>query len=316
MEAKVCLDQNGMETGEVNEVVEEMTIMNEKRMFVVVVPDKHFFEKRMDLGKDIALTGSAESLRSFQLSLSLRAKSSMIFVTEIATSSVVNFMFQVWVGQVRYLRDNLDGGYMQTPLMSNSKFTRNKYLRMNPPKAKCSSNLLRVSSTAIVLTTSKKDLTPSFDSFDGVTRRILGFKCTMEDVQSVKYVGGLSLFFECGSRKEACQSLKENKTWLQQWFDDLNLRGDNDVSCGRLTWIIIEGLSVLVRNIGAVKAITNQFGKILEIGRLDFDFKVLSLIKCLVLTSRMYIICQSLDVKDNPSFEEEFIGPMVEEQAD
>nr|GFB17113.1 nucleotide-binding alpha-beta plait domain-containing protein [Tanacetum cinerariifolium] len=117
----------------------------------------------------------------------------------------------------------------------------------------------------------------------------------------------------------------------------------------KLTWIIIEGLPVLVRNIGAVKAITNKFGKTLEIGRLDFDSKVLSPIKCSVLTSRMSTVCQSLDVKvnnkifsvrifekqlhassflhcdtananmfdeDNPSFEEEFIGPMVEEQAD
>ncbi|GKE80277.1 hypothetical protein Tco_1550277, partial [Tanacetum coccineum] len=65
-----------------------------------------------------------------------------------------------------------------------------------------------------------------------------------------------------GSREEASQSLKENKTWLDQWFDDLNLWGDNDGSCGRLTWIIIEGLPVIARNIGAVKAITNKFGRL------------------------------------------------------
>ncbi|GJS66988.1 hypothetical protein Tco_0681552, partial [Tanacetum coccineum] len=38
------------------------------------------------------------------------------------------------VGQVRYLCDNLDSGYLQTPLTSNSKFTRNKYLIQNPPQ--------------------------------------------------------------------------------------------------------------------------------------------------------------------------------------
>ncbi|GJS19013.1 RNA-directed DNA polymerase, eukaryota [Tanacetum coccineum] len=108
-------------------------------------------------------------------------------------------------------------------------------------------------------------------------------------------------------------------------------------------------LPVIARNIGAVKAITNKFGKTLEIGRLDFDSKVLSPIKCLVLTSCMSTICQSLDVMVNkkivsvrifekqfhaslflqsdttnanlfdeakPSFEEEFIGPTVKEQED
>ncbi|GKE08008.1 RNA-directed DNA polymerase, eukaryota, reverse transcriptase zinc-binding domain protein, partial [Tanacetum coccineum] len=101
------------------------------------------------------------------------------------------------------------------------------------------------------------------------------------------------------------------------------------------------------RNLNAVKTITKNFGKILEVGRLDFDPKVLSSIKSLVLTTRMNSICQSVDVMVNgkvypvkvseeqfhvssflrPSssnkfdegstcFEEEYIGPTLDEQAD
>ncbi|GJT38737.1 nucleotide-binding alpha-beta plait domain-containing protein [Tanacetum coccineum] len=149
---------------------------------------------------------------------------------------------------------------------------------------------------------------------------------------------------------EKCWTGKaKNFQVLQNSWDIVSNNGDNDGSCGRLTWIIIKGLPVIARNIGAVKAITNKFGKTLEIGRLDFDSKVLSPIKCLVLTSSMSTICQSLDVmvnkkivfvrifekqfhassflhsdttndnlfdEDNPSFEEEFIGHTVEDRED
>ncbi|GJZ48173.1 putative RNA-directed DNA polymerase [Tanacetum coccineum] len=149
---------------------------------------------------------------------------------------------------------------------------------------------------------------------------------------------------------EKCWTGKaKNFQVLQNSWDIVSNNGDNDGSCGRLAWIIIKGLPVIVRNIGAVKAITNKFGKTLEIGRLDFNSKVLSPIKCLVLTSSMSTICQSLDVmvnkkivfvrifekqfhassflhsdttndnlfdEDNPSFEEEFIGHTVEDRED
>ncbi|GJX12766.1 mutator type transposase, partial [Tanacetum coccineum] len=148
-------------------------------------------------------------------------------------------------------------------------------------------------------------------------------------------------------REEACQSLNENKTWLMQWFDDLKIWEDNGEKSDRITWITIEGLPSLARNLNAVKTITKNFGKILEVGRLDFDPKVLSSIKSLVLTTRMNSICQSVDMMVNgkvypvkvseeqfhvssflrPSssnkfdegstcFEEEYIGPTLDEQAD
>ncbi|PWA91164.1 nucleotide-binding alpha-beta plait domain-containing protein [Artemisia annua] len=165
----------------------------------------------------------------------------------------------------------------------------------------------------------------------------------------VKYVGGLFLLFEWGSREEACQSLKENKSWLQQWFDDLKLWEQNYDPNNILTWIILEGLPSLARNMGAVKAIVKCFGKLLEVGRLDFDSKILQPVKALVLTSQMSTICQSLDVlvkdkiypvrvfeekflassflrlpssdgnkfeDDSSSFEEEFIGPTVDDQEE
>ncbi|GJU96961.1 nucleotide-binding alpha-beta plait domain-containing protein [Tanacetum coccineum] len=165
---------------------------------------------------------------------------------------------------------------------------------------------------------------------------------------SVKYVRGLSLLFEWSSREEARQCLNENKIWLHQWFDDLKLWEYNDISCGRLTWITIEGLPSLARSFGSVKTIISKFGKILEVGRLDFNAKVLSSVKYLVLTTRMTSICQPVDVlvnnkiypvrvfeeqfytssffyspttNDNKSgeedycFEEEFIGPTVMEEA-
>nr|GEU59104.1 nucleotide-binding alpha-beta plait domain-containing protein [Tanacetum cinerariifolium] len=119
------------------------------------------------------------------------------------------------------------------------------------------------------------------------TRRNIGFKCAMEDVH---------LIWERNGR---IHCLNENKIWLHQWFDDIKLWEDNDVSCGRLTWITIEGLPSLARSFGSVKTIISKFGKILEVGHLDFDAKVLSSVKYLVLTTRMTSIYQPVVVLVN-----------------
>nr|GEY20298.1 retrovirus-related Pol polyprotein from transposon TNT 1-94 [Tanacetum cinerariifolium] len=141
---------------------------------------------------------------------------------------------------------------------------------------------------------------------------------------------------------------------LQNAWDIISNNGldgckDNGDACDRITWITIEGILSVTRSIEAIKTIIKNFGKILEVRRIDFDSKVLSSIKSIVLTTRMNFVCQSLDVMVNgkvypirvfeeqfhilsflrsPSsdsdkfdegsscFEEEFIGHTMDEQAD
>ncbi|GJS85242.1 hypothetical protein Tco_0751783 [Tanacetum coccineum] len=80
------------------------------------------------------------------------------------------------------------------------------------------------------------------------------------------------------------------------------------------TWLNVEGLPPLARNLGAVKKVLSCFGKILEVGRLDYDSKVLSPVKVLVLTYNMCNIYQNLNimVNDRPCsvrvFEEQFFA--------
>nr|GEU32937.1 hypothetical protein [Tanacetum cinerariifolium] len=72
----------------------------------------------------------------------------------------------------------LDRGYLQTPLTSNSKFTRNKYSTRNPPKGFDSfatnpdavdrSNLLKASSESVIVTASQVVVTWSLFTSDGV----------------------------------------------------------------------------------------------------------------------------------------------------
>nr|GEX02862.1 nucleotide-binding alpha-beta plait domain-containing protein [Tanacetum cinerariifolium] len=40
----------------------------------------------------------------------------------------------------------------------------------------------------------------------------------------------------------------------------------------RLTWVVIEGIPILGRNLAAVKAIAGRFGHLLEVGRLILMF--------------------------------------------
>ncbi|GJY65533.1 putative RNA-directed DNA polymerase [Tanacetum coccineum] len=83
----------------------------------------------------------------------------------------------------------------------------------------------------------------------------------------VKYIGGLSFLFEWNSKDSALKSLETNKIWMQQWFDDLKLWEDNGASYGWLSWLIIEGLPPLARNLGAVRSTLSSYGKILKVGR-------------------------------------------------
>ncbi|GJZ61348.1 nucleotide-binding alpha-beta plait domain-containing protein [Tanacetum coccineum] len=157
---------------------------------------------------------------------------------------------------------------------------------------------------------------------------------------NIKYCGGLSFLFEWNSREVALESLEANKLWLQQWFDDIKPWEEDDNDIGRLTWLNIEGLPSFGRNLGAIKFMLNEFGRVLEIGRLDFDSKLLLPIKALVLLRNMNDIGQPLLVTlngksypiriyeerfnvttlitpssssdDGSSFEEEFVGPSMD----
>ncbi|GKB92857.1 putative RNA-directed DNA polymerase [Tanacetum coccineum] len=81
---------------------------------------------------------------------------------------------------------------------------------------------------------------------------------------NVKYVGGLSLLFEWETKEVASQSLP-----------------------------------TLARNIGAVKSVLGSFGKILDVGRLDFNSKVLTPVKALLLTYKLGSLDQTLTVMLN-----------------
>ncbi|GJY67857.1 nucleotide-binding alpha-beta plait domain-containing protein, partial [Tanacetum coccineum] len=137
----------------------------------------------------------------------------------------------------------------------------------------------------------------------------------------VKYYGGLSLLFEWGSKDEA-----------------------KDLRMGRLTWVCIEGLPLLGRYHGAIKSIVKYLGRILEVGRLDFNSKLILPVKVLMLVPTMkevsclipitlngttyplwvfeepYFVSSLLsplrDLEIESMFEEDFVGPsMIEEDG-
>ncbi|GKD32412.1 nucleotide-binding alpha-beta plait domain-containing protein, partial [Tanacetum coccineum] len=104
-------------------------------------------------------------------------------------------------------------------------------------------------------------------------------------------------------------------------------RENNEDPYGRLTWVCIEGLPILARSLQSVKRIASNFGKILEVGRLDFDSNVLPPVRSLILTKSMGGIGQSMTIRINGKpypiridesscFEEEFVGPSMDEHGD
>nr|GEX72797.1 nucleotide-binding alpha-beta plait domain-containing protein [Tanacetum cinerariifolium] len=123
-----------------------------------------------------------------------------------------------------------------------------------------------------------------------------------------KYYGGLTFLFEWPSKKVALKSLDENKLWLQQWFEGIKPWEDDRVSVGRLAWLSVEGLPLIARNVGAIKSIMKLFGRVLEIGKLNFDSNILLPIKSLVFVPNMNDI--------DSEFEEEAIGPSTANSSD
>ncbi|PWA81814.1 nucleotide-binding alpha-beta plait domain-containing protein [Artemisia annua] len=129
---------------------------------------------------------------------------------------------------------------------------------------------------------------------------------------NIKYLGGLSFIFEWGAKDVAIKSLEENKVWLHQWFDNIKLWDNKCGSYGRLAWLNIDGLPTLGRDINSVKAITKEFGRSLEVCRLDFDSKILPPVKALVHLPNMNRVTESLMVVLNgvyypvTVFEEQF----------
>ncbi|GKB25975.1 hypothetical protein Tco_0865376, partial [Tanacetum coccineum] len=119
----------------------------------------------------------------------------------------------------------------------------------------------------------------------------------------VKYCGGLSFLFEWKSSDLAMKNLDSNKLWLQQWFEEIKPWEENYDLGGRLAWLYIDGLPFQGTNIGAIKTILKDFGKILKIGKLDFDAKILHPVKSLVLL---------------PNMNEGYVGPtlVVEDDED
>ncbi|PWA69137.1 hypothetical protein CTI12_AA284990 [Artemisia annua] len=112
----------------------------------------------------------------------------------------------------------------------------------------------------------------------------------------IRYVGGLTFLFEWNSKDDANRSMEENMCWIQQWFNDVKPWEEKGELHGRLTWLVIEGLPTLGRNMTAVKTIASRFGKLLEVGRLSLDSNILSPVKTLILTYSMKDIGQPIDV--------------------
>nr|GEX09562.1 nucleotide-binding alpha-beta plait domain-containing protein [Tanacetum cinerariifolium] len=93
--------------------------------------------------------------------------------------------------------------------------------------------------------------------------------------------------------------MEENKILLEQWFDNIKPWEEDNDTVGRLTWVSIEGLLTLGRNISAIKSIVKDFGSILEIRKLDFNSKLLMPIEILKLVPSMMEIRQSILVTLN-----------------
>ncbi|GJW38576.1 nucleotide-binding alpha-beta plait domain-containing protein, partial [Tanacetum coccineum] len=144
------------------------------------------------------------------------------------------------------------------------------------------------------------------------------------------------------SRLECCWTGKAKNLHVAQ--NEWNIVENNGlVDCkvsespvGRLVWLNVEGLPSLGRHIGVVKAIVKDFGRVLEVGRLNFEAKILPPVKTLMLVqcikeisqsvtvslngnsfrvkvyedrSHVYnLISSSSDDDDGSSFEEEFVG--------
>nr|GEX96015.1 nucleotide-binding alpha-beta plait domain-containing protein [Tanacetum cinerariifolium] len=76
---------------------------------------------------------------------------------------------------------------------------------------------------------------------------------------------------------------------IKPWEETVELHG-------RLTWMVIDGIPILGRNIVAVKAIAGRFDGLLEVVRLNFDYKIISIVKALILTYNMREVGQLIDV--------------------
>ncbi|GKC74519.1 hypothetical protein Tco_1120402 [Tanacetum coccineum] len=126
-------------------------------------------------------------------------------------------------------------------------------------------------------------------------------------------MGGLLFIFEWPSKEAAEKILEANLIWIQQWFDDVKMWKEDGEPYVRLAWINFEGIPVLARNLNTVKLIAKDFGKLLEVGRLDFDVSVLQQVKALILVPCMEDINQVINVKLNGrKLEEEFVDPTIE----
>ncbi|GKB34782.1 nucleotide-binding alpha-beta plait domain-containing protein [Tanacetum coccineum] len=137
-------------------------------------------------------------------------------------------------------------------------------------------------------------------------------------------------------------------------FPPLNNRGLNKPTSDKshpshsfreiVAGFIPRGIPPLGRNVGAIKSILNEYGHVLEIGRLDFESKFLHPIKSLVLINDMNDIRHTLYVSlngksypirvfkewfdvsnlvpscsssvDGSSFEEEYVGPTMDMDND
>ncbi|GJZ60939.1 hypothetical protein Tco_0617076 [Tanacetum coccineum] len=141
------------------------------------------------------------------------------------------------------------------------------------------------------------------------------------------------------SGDQSIKSFEEKKIWLHQWFDNIKFLNNNSGSYGMLVWLNIKGLPPLERDINLVKAIAKEFGRTLEVERLDFDSKLLLPVKAhlpnmnvvneslIGLLNGIYyhlrifeeqlqasnlLSLHSSDIKDDFVCEEEFIGPSMD----
>nr|GEY55772.1 nucleotide-binding alpha-beta plait domain-containing protein [Tanacetum cinerariifolium] len=189
----------------------------------------------------------------------------------------------------------------------------------------------------------RRNLAPLSHSFKEAvlgSRQIMSKLITINEDKSIRYVGGLSFLFEWKSKDVAVKNIEDNRVWFQHWFDDIKPWEGSELPVGRLVWLNVEGLPALGRHIGAVKDIVKDFGRVFEVGRLDFDAKILPPVKTLLFVQCMEEIFQSIivslngnifpvkvyedrshvfnllssasDADDESSFEEEFVESRVQ----